>query len=205
MGAEAGLSGMIAAQAGLLVTGTAGARGSEALAAALAACAADERRTALLIEAGTARQRRPTLLASPAARDCEACLGGIGAAAARGLVCHLVTGPGEEGLALGAEALARMPEPCPWVLHAECEHWQGALGHPRLPAAAAVVRAELPRDRPLASLAVRDLRRRGLRVKVATRPLGWAAGRRALAGIRPGGADEARLRRWLGLLLGAAV
>ncbi len=198
------MSGTAGVPRGLLVTATAGTRGSTALAAALAACAADERRTALLIDSGEVRQRRPTLLASPAARECEARLDGIGAAAARGLVCHLATGPGEEGLALGAEALARMPEPGPWVLHAECELWQRVLADPCLPAAAAVVRAELPRDRPLASLAVRDLRRRGLGVRVATRPLGWAAGRRALAGIRPGGADEARLRRWLGLLLGAA-
>jgi hypothetical protein len=190
------------ARAGLLVTATAGTRGSEALAAALAACAADEDRAALLIEAGEARQRRPTLLASAAARECETRLGGAGGgAAARGLLCHLIAGPGEEGLALGAEAVSRLPEPGLWVMHAECGLWQQALEHPLLPAAAAVLRAELPRDRPLAALAVRDLRGRGLRVRVATRPLGWAAGRRALAGVRPGGADETRLRRWLALLL----
>lgn len=150
------------------------------------------------------RRRRPTLLVSPAARRCEAALGGPAAgAAARGLLCHLASG-GEDGLDHAAEAIAQLPVPGRCVLTVEGAQWQRALDHPRLHPAAAVIRAELPRDRALAALAVRDLRRRGLPVRVASRPLGWSAARRALAGIRFGGAEEARLRRWAALLLGAA-
>jgi hypothetical protein len=187
----------------LLVTATGGARGSEALAAALAVCAADEHRTSIVAEVGAAMSpRRPTLLASPAARRCEAALGGTGAgAAARGLVCFLGAGPGEEGLQRAVEAVGRPTGLAVLVLHVEAVIWQAALDHPGIRPAAAVLRAELPRDRSLASLAVRDLRARGLRVRVAGRQLGWAPARRALAGVRTGGADEARLRRWAGLLL----
>ena len=80
----------------LLVTPTGGARGSEALGAALAVCAADQHRTSIVAEVGAAmRPRRPTLLASPAARQCEAALGGTGAgAAARGMVCFLAAESG---------------------------------------------------------------------------------------------------------------
>jgi hypothetical protein len=189
----------------LLVTATPGARGSEALAAALAVAAAGEQRAAIVVELAAApRPRRPTLLASPAARRAEAALGGTGAgAAARGLVCSYAAGQGDEGLQLAAEALAAVPECCAWVIHLERDLWQPALEHPGLRASAALIRAELPRDRALASLAVRDLRARGLRVRIAKRPPGWAAGRRALAGVRIGGADEARLRRWTRTLLAA--
>jgi hypothetical protein len=189
----------------LLVTATGGAGGSEALAAALAVCAADEHRTSIVAEVGAAMSpRRPTLLASPAARRCEAALGGTGAgAAARGLVCFLGAGPGEEGLQRAVEAVGRPTGLAALVLHVEAELWQAALDHPGIRPAAAVLRAELPRDRSLASLAVRDLRSRGLRIRVAGRALGWAAGRRALAGVRIGGADEAMVRRWAALLLAA--
>jgi hypothetical protein len=207
MGAEARLSGAAAAgaPAPLLVTATGGARGSEALAAALAVCAADEHQASVMAEVGDAAgPRRPTLLASPAARQCEADLGGTGAgAAARGLVCFLAAGSGEEGLRCAAEALASRPDLAALVLHLDAGLWQQALEHPGMPRIAALLRAELPRDRSLASLAVRDLRARRLRVRVAGRPLGWAAARRALAGVRFGGADEVRLRRWAALLLAA--
>jgi hypothetical protein len=189
----------------LIVTATGGARGSEALGAALAVCAADQHRTSIVAEVGASTgPRRPTLLASPAARQCEAALGGTGAgAAARGLLCFLAAGSGEEGLQRVAEALGRRTDPAALVVHVEAGLWQAALDHPGMQPAAALLRAELPRDRSLASLAVRDLRSRGLRIRVAGRALGWAAARRALAGVRVGGADEARLRRWAALLLAA--
>jgi hypothetical protein len=203
MGAEAGLSGAPLARtpARLLVTATGGARGSEALAAALAVCAADERRAALLVEVGDGNRRRPTLLASPAARRCETELGGTAAgAAARGLLCHFAVGEGPEGLERAVEAICREPQCAASVVHVEPALWLQALEHPRFRAGAAVIRAELPRDRALVALAVRDLRARGMAVRVAARPLGWATGRRALAGVRIGGADEARLRRWASAL-----
>ncbi|MEK6252431.1 MAG: hypothetical protein AABM43_10900, partial [Actinomycetota bacterium] len=67
MGSEARLSGAEGRAAGsptvVLATAASGARGSDALAAALATCAADERRAALLLEVGDgSRPRRPTLL-----------------------------------------------------------------------------------------------------------------------------------------------
>jgi hypothetical protein len=186
----------------ILVTAVQGARGSEALAAGVATCAADDRRTALVVELGAAaRPRRPTLLASPAAREAEARLGGTSErAAARGLICHLCAGVGLEGLDQAAWAAQRLGGPC--VLHLEPELWQEALQRAELPPCGALLRAELPRDRALAALAVRELRSRGMAVRIARRPLGWSAARRALAGIGIGGADEARLRRWTAALLG---
>lgn len=181
----------------VLATATAGASGSEALAAALATCMAAEGGAALLVEVGAAAQRRrPTLLASPAARELEQRLGGTAdGAAARGVLCHLAAGDGDEGLRRAAEALAAAGG-VPCVVHVAPELWLAALEHPGLAARGALIRADVPRDRPLAGLAVRGLRARGLEVRVATRPLGWASGRRALAGVRPGGADDSRLRRW---------
>jgi hypothetical protein len=188
----------------LLVTATGGTRGSEPLAAGLAVCAADERHAAVVAEAGDGvGPRRPTLLASPAARQCEAALGGTGAgAAARGLLCFFAAGSGEEGLGRAAAALESRPDLAVRVLRVDAGLWQQALDHPGLRPSAAVIGADLPRDRALVSLAVRDLRARGLQVRVAGRSLGWATGRRALAGVRIGGADEARLRRWALLLAG---
>jgi hypothetical protein len=68
-----------------------------------------------------------------------------------------------------------------------------------------LLRADLPEDRSLAALAVRELRHRGIRVKIAARPLGRVAARRALAGIEPGGASTRRLARLGRTLRGAAA
>jgi hypothetical protein len=205
MGTPAGLSrtaGVRAPVPVVLAAASGDARGCDALAAALAVSASDEHRAALLVEVGHSGARRPTLLASPAARECESRLGGTGAgAAARGLVCQLAAGNGEEGLDRAAEAAAEVPESRGCIVRVEASLWQAALEHPQLRPGAAMLRAELPRDRSLAALAVRDLRSRGLAVRIAPRPLGWATARRALAGVRLGGSDGARLRRWSSLLL----
>ena len=208
MGSEARLSGG-ESRAGsttvVLATAASGARGSDALAAALATCAADEQRAALLVElGGGSRPRRPTLLASPAARRCEAELRDAGvAASARGLICHVAIDERADGLDRAAQAINGAGDCAVCILHVEAALWLAALDHPGLAVKAAVIRAELPRDRSLAALAVRDLRARGLAVRVALHPIGWAAGRRALAGVRIGGADQTRLRRWTAALLGA--
>ncbi|MEK6252238.1 MAG: transglycosylase SLT domain-containing protein, partial [Actinomycetota bacterium] len=141
-----------------------------------------------------------------AARRCEAELrdAGVGAAA-RGLICHVAAGEGADGLDRAAQAITRPRDCAVCVLHVEAALWLAALDHPGLAVKAAVIRAELPRDRSLAALAVRDLRARGLAVRVALHPIGWAAGRRALAGVPIGGADQTRLRRWTATLLGGAV
>ena len=68
---------------------------------------------------------------------------------------------------------------------------------------AALLRADLGRDRALAALAVRDLIGRGLSVVVAKRPLAWVPSRRALFGALPRGATgglSPRLLRRLGVV-----
>jgi hypothetical protein len=199
---------MKAAQArcgSLLVTGVGEARGSEALAAAIAVAAAEDERPALLVEVCSAeRSRRATLLASPAARELEQRLAGEvpGTPVARGLLCHLALESGDEVLDQAAAAVERLPRSAACVVHLAPEHWQEALGHRGIGPHAALLRADLPRDRALVSLAVRDLSSRRMRVRIAARGLGWAAARRALAGVRVGGVEEGRLRRWSSLLLG---
>jgi hypothetical protein len=183
----------------LLVTAIGGARGSEAIAAAIATCLASDGYATLLVVVGEGvGRRRPTLLASPAARSCEERLGGRAAgASARGLICHLAAAAVDAGgLDTAADAIARCGGGKASVLLVEPPLWRPALEHRRLSIGAAVIRADLPRDRPLAALAVRDLRAAGIHAWVAKRSLGWAAGRRALAGVRVGGADDALLRRW---------
>ena len=187
MGSEArlnGAEGRAGSPTVVLATAASGARGSDVLAAALATCAADERRAALLVEVGGgSRPRRPTLLASPAARRCEAELrdAGVGAAA-RGLICHVAAGEGADGLDRAAEAITRPRDCAVCVLHVEAALWLAALDHPGLAVKAAVIRAELPRDRSLA----------GWRCAICE-PAGWRCGWRCTrsAGPRGGGPSPA--------------
>ena len=81
------------------------------------------------------------------------------------------------------------------VVHVPPGLWSRALADERLGAAAGLLRAELPADRPLVGLAVGELRERGLRARVAKSPLGRIASRRALAGIDTGGAASRRVGR----------
>jgi hypothetical protein len=65
---------------------------------------------------------------------------------------------------------------------------------------AALLRADLAEARPLVALAVEDLLRRGVRVAVLKRRLGWVAERRAgfgALGSDSGGLPESLLRRLL--------
>ena len=74
-----------------------------------------------------------------------------------------------------------------------CGRWplrDRACGHAR-----GLLRADLPSDRPLAALAVAELRERRLAARVAPRPLGRVASRRAMAGLETGGAVARRVRR----------
>jgi hypothetical protein len=67
---------------------------------------------------------------------------------------------------------------------------------------AALLRADLGEARPLVALAVDDLLRRGVRVGVLKRRLGWVAERRAgfgALGSDSGGLPEPLLRRLLDL------
>jgi hypothetical protein len=190
----------------VLVSSVSSARGAPALAAALATAIGQSGRPALLVELGETPRRRPTLLASADARELELLVREQVPfePAARGHACHLLLPAESESLELAAEALEAVPAGAACVIHAPPRLWQAALDHSRLRFDAGLLGAELPDDRALAGLAVRDLHRRRLRARVAGRPLGPLASRRAMAGIGVGGALEQRLARWSAVLLGTA-
>ena len=179
-------------------------RGSLALAAAFAVEAARASGGgALLAEVSASRGRRPTtLLASPAAREMESSMraGGL-EASARGHLCHLPVQPNATALAeLGAAAAAAGAGPL--VVQLPPDLWRPALDLEALEPRAGLLLVELPRERSLAALAVAELRERGRRAKVATRPPPALAARRALAGVRPGGSLSRRMGRMARGLLG---
>ena len=186
----------------VLVSGSPFGGSSLPLAAALAVEAAQTSSgPALLAElAAEPRRRAPTLFAAPAARGLEATLREAGLrAAARGHLCHLAAPASAEGLAELAGA-ASASTVC--VARVPGGLWTLALDYGELEIRGGLVLVELPRERPLAALAAAELRDRGLRARVASRPLPALATRRALAGIRPGGSAGARLARLAqGLLL----
>ncbi len=204
----------------VLATSTRGARGGIAAAASLAIAAADAEpaRGALLVEVGTpAGGRGPTLLASQTARVLEQGLndrlGGSGGkltsrarAAARGRLCWLSLAP-EAGadadcdpdaeLEFLQQALDQPPAAALTVAYLPPIAWRAAVEEGALGASAGLVRADLPRERSLAALAVSELRERDLAVRIAPKPMGRVATRRALAGLDPGGAASGRAARWL--------
>ena len=180
-----------------------GARDGLAYAAAIAVAAARSGRGPALLAAFEAepQRRSASLLAAPEARDLEAELRAaeIGPVSARGHICRLGLPAEKDSLLALAEflerdaagtAVAQLPGGL-WTEALACSpSCRGGL-----------LRAELPRDRPLAALVVAELRRLGLRARVATRALGPIAARRALAGLDPGGAASARTGRLADRLL----
>jgi hypothetical protein len=194
--------------------------GAASLAAAVGVAAADHAaRGVLVVDIDPpARGRGPTVLASDAARGLEDRVRALGdpyrAAAARGRICYLPLGR-EDGaagsgdrddadpLALVAPPLAADVGASAAIVHLPPFLWPRAIADPRLRARSALIRAELPADRHLAALAVGELRALGLRVKVASRPLGMVASRRALAGVDPGGAASQRAARLASALVPA--
>jgi hypothetical protein len=196
-------------RAGLIASTWLGeATGSLELAAALAVAASrvsgHDGAGALLIELGERGPSRPTILASPQAREIEEALGGLGArAAARGRICHLRLPADGEGRLLAGAALAALPEPALCVLHGPPDSLRAQLDLPDLIPQGALLRANLERDRSLAALAAADLSSRGIRVRIAKHPLGWLAGRFALAGLQSADAGPRSTGRLLSGLLGA--
>ena len=73
------------------------------------------------------------------------------------------------------------------VVHLPGRLWVPALEADGLAATGGCLLVSLPSERSLAALAVEELARRRLPCRVATRPPGQLAARRALAGARPGG------------------
>jgi hypothetical protein len=185
----------------ILASSVGGAGGGAALAAAVgvAAATAEHRPGAVLLADldPPQRPRRPTMLASEPARELEEALRRLGpsfaGAAARGHLCHLALSPDE-----GLERLGELLEsglPADRVLaHVSEEMWPTAVDRD-LGASGGLLQAELPADRALVALAVRELHERGMRCRVAGRPLGRVASRRALAGMDPGGAAGRRAAR----------
>ncbi len=177
-------------EAAVVVTRVGDAEGGRPLAAALACAGSKADRAALLLELTDGRPPRPSLVASAAARALEERLAahlpeaGI---ASRGQICHLTLPAGAEGLDRAPAALALVRDSL-GVLCMPPGLLVPALANDRLRVAAALLRADLGRDRALAALAVRDLVARGVSVAVAKRPLAWVPSRRALFGALPVGA-----------------
>jgi hypothetical protein len=186
----------------IVVSGT-DRRASLALAAAIAVeAAALTGAGTLLVEIGMGAQRRgPTLLASPEARRVEESLRSESLpASARGQLCHLAV-PEEDGALVAANAAAASDRVELAVLHLPGMLWIAALDS-ELSLAGGCLLVALPDERSLAALAVDAMERRRLAVRIATRPPGALAARRALAGARPGGALSASARGIAKRLLG---
>jgi hypothetical protein len=188
----------------ILVTRVGEAEGSLALAAALACAGSESDRAAVLVELSEGRSPRPGLVASAAARTLEERLAAHlpeARVASRGSFCHLALPADEEGLERAPAALALVRDSL-GVVVLPPGLLQPALGARGLVPGAALLRADLGRDRALAALAVRDLIGRGLAVAVAKKPLDWVSSRRALFGALPRGAAgglSPRLLRRLGV------
>jgi hypothetical protein len=192
----------------VLVTAVGEAAGSRAAAAALACAGSEPDRAGLLVDLAEGRPPRPLPIATAGARALEERLAAHlpnASVASRGAICHLSAVPpapvGGAATAVGKAESATDAEPrldlvaaavplardSVAVVHLPPNLLQTALDDPRLRSTAALLRADLPADRPLTVLAARDLVARGLRVKVLKRPLGWLVGRLALLGALPAG------------------
>jgi hypothetical protein len=173
----------------VLVSRVGGAKGSRALAAALACAASEPDRAALLIDWEEGGDTRSTLLATAGARGLEERLAVHlpGAAiASRGRIGQLRLPAEPEAIETLAAALPLARESAA-VIHLSPALLQPVLGDPRIRSTGALLRADLNKDRALTALAVRDLMMEGLRVGVVKRPLGiLAAGAARLGAFPPG-------------------
>jgi hypothetical protein len=180
------------------------AEGSREIAAALACAGSGPDRAALLVELTEDRAPRPALVASAAARRLEERLASHlpeAGVASRGALCHLTLPAGLEGMERAPAALA-LARDSVGVLHVPPDLLQAAVGAGGVRAGAAVLRAELSRDRALTAHAARDLIAQGVTVAIAKRSLTWVPSRRALFGALPAGAAGGlppRLLRGVGL------
>jgi D-alanyl-D-alanine carboxypeptidase-like protein len=195
----------------MLATDLGEARGGLAVAAAVGVAVAVEEvpgkaSGVLLVELGAERGRGPTMLASAPARELEERLreAGFERVAARGRLCWLGLPATEEALGDLPRVLEAVPEASLAIVHLPARLWPLALEQRGLRPRAGLLRADLPTDRALAALAVAELRERRLPVRVAARPLGRVASRRALVGLEAGGAVARRVGRLARGLVGRA-
>src|SRR6478609_613023 len=191
------MSGDRAAADLVLATSLGEAKGGLAVAAAVGVALSRARPSVLVAELGASARRGPTMLAAGAARELEDALrsDGFERVAARGRVCWLGLGSGDDALAELGRAVAALPPEAVAVAHLPAGLWQSALGGPTRRPVAALLRADLPVDRSLTAMTVIELRARGVPVRVASRPLGRVAARRSLAGLEAGGAASNRSAR----------
>jgi soluble lytic murein transglycosylase-like protein len=166
------------------VTGLTGAPDPLPHAAALAvALSGSGTRRVVMLEVGAEGRRRPTLLSSRAARALERALPDL-QAAARGSVCW-ATCEREGWREACATCVAAAPDAI--VIALPPRAWRELVDERPHGLAAALLTADLPRQRALAALAVRDLHARRIRAAVRRGSAGLVAARRAIAGIDPGG------------------
>lgn len=173
----------------VLVTAAGRASGSRAAAAALACAGSEPDRAGLLVDVG-GRPPRPTLIASAGARELEERLAihlPMARAAARGQTCHLAV-PAEDSAFESVAAALPLVRDSIAAIHLPPNLFRDALEVPGLASSGALLRADLPADRALTALAVRDLTARGLSVCVLKQQLAWIPSRRAFFGI-PAGAQ----------------
>ena len=170
----------------ILATAVGAASGSRAAAAALACAGSEPDCPGLLVDVG-GRRPRPTLVASSGARELEERLTvhlPELRVASRGGTCHLSV-PGD------VEGLERLPAALPLVrealavLHLPPGLFQDALRVLGVEPSGVLLCADLDSGRALTALAVRELQRRDLVVRVLKRPLAWVSARRALFGVLP--------------------
>lgn len=190
---------MIAAE----LPGAGGGVASAASVAVMAAATAGaEHGGVLMIETAVERRRGPTMLASDAARRLERSLGDAGIrAAARGRLCW-VSLPGDDPLPAVGAVVAAAGGSGAAVAHLPAAVWPAALCSSDLAVTGALLRADLPRQRSLAALAVHELRAAGVRARIATRAPGPVASRRVASGLDPGGETSVRAVRLARGLLG---
>lgn len=171
----------------ILVTRVGAATGSRAVAAVLACVASETDRAALLVDFDDARAPRSTLVSTAGARELEerlvAHLPDV-AVASRGRICSLKLSPDGAGIERLAAALPLVREAA-GVVHLPPDLLHPILEERRVRATGALLRADLPGDRALTALAVRNLIALRLRVAVLKRPPGWLAARAGLLGALP--------------------
>jgi soluble lytic murein transglycosylase-like protein len=150
----------------------------------------------LLVEVGGGHRRGPTMLASHPARELECALRETGInAAARGRLTWLGLGDGPDWLEQLGVALDATRGAGAAIVCVPRARWRDALEADRPSPSAILIRAELPAQRALAALTTVESLDAGLPIRIATRAPGRVAGRRALAGIDPGGETSIRYTR----------
>jgi len=181
----------------VLVTRVGEAVGSKPAAAALACAASEPDRAALLLDLADGRAPRPSLIATAGARALEERLAAHmpdAPVGSRGSICHLKLPADEAGIERIAAALPLVRESA-GIVHLPPSLLRPVLDEPHIRPAAALLRADLTKDRALAALATRDLMAQGLRVAVFKRAPDWLSVQASLLGLplRFGQALPARL------------